>query len=58
MEIQTKLRDFDKEDIGMPYLKKVLARVDKKEMIVEGFSSGNLTANEMTFLLKEEEMKL
>lgn len=58
MEIQKQISDFQEKDIGMPFLKEVLARVEKKEMILEGFSSGNLTANEMTELLKEEGMKL
>jgi len=53
MEIQKQISDFENSDCGMPFLKEVLADIDLKELIVEGFRSGNLCASELIELNKE-----
>jgi hypothetical protein len=58
MEIQKQLGDFEREQLPMPFLKECFAEVELKENLIVGFRAGEISANEMFEIWKEDSIKI
>ena len=59
MDIQKQLTDYIETDLPMTvFLPEVLAEVELKENLVEAFRAGEITANEMAVIWKEDSIKI